>query len=66
MFNLNHVHVKWCLSKIQIKMINLQNEMAVKITKKVKYAMTLYHKINFYGNRGHIRTYVDNLISCVN
>ena len=45
MFNLNHVHVKWC-KKIQIKMINLQNEMAVKITKKVKYAMTLYHKIN--------------------
>ena len=46
MFNLNHVHVKWCLRKIQIKMINLQNEMAVKITKKVKYAMALYHKIN--------------------
>ena len=27
-------------------MINLQNEMAVKVTKKVKYAMALYHKIN--------------------
>ena len=27
-------------------MINLQNKMAVKVTKKVKYAMALYHKIN--------------------
>ena len=27
-------------------MINLQNKMAVKVTKKVKYAIALYHKIN--------------------
>ena len=27
-------------------MINLQNKTAVKVTKKVKYAMALYHKIN--------------------
>ena len=27
-------------------MINLQNKMAVKVTKKVKYATALYHKIN--------------------
>ena len=27
-------------------MINLQNNMAVKVTKKVKYAMALYYKIN--------------------
>ena len=40
------IHVKWCLREIQIKMINLQNKMAVKVTKKVKYATTLYHKIN--------------------
>ena len=26
-------------------MINLQDKMAVKVTKKVKYAMALYHKI---------------------
>ena len=30
----------------EIKMLNLQNKMAVKVTKKVKYAMALYHKIN--------------------
>ena len=29
-----------------MKMMNLQNKMAVKVTKKVKYAMALYHKIN--------------------
>ena len=29
-----------------MKMINFQNEMAVKVTKKVKYATALYHKIN--------------------
>ena len=28
------------------KTINLQNKMAVKVTKKVKYATALYHKIN--------------------
>ena len=27
-------------------MINIQYKMAVKVTKKVKYAMALYHKIN--------------------
>ena len=27
-------------------MISLQNRMAVKVTKKVKYAMALYHRIN--------------------
>ena len=27
-------------------MINLQNKMAVKVTKKVKYVVALYHKIN--------------------
>jgi len=27
-------------------MINLQNKMAVNVTKKVKFAMALYHKIN--------------------
>ena len=27
-------------------MINLQNKMAVKVTKKVEYATALYHKIN--------------------
>ena len=27
-------------------MINLQNKMAVKVTKKVKYATALYHKID--------------------
>ena len=32
--------------EIQIKTINLQNKMAVKVTKKVKYATALYHKIN--------------------
>ena len=29
-----------------MKMMNLQNKMAVKVTKKVKYATALYHKIN--------------------
>ena len=28
------------------KKINHQNKMAVKVTKKVKYAMALYYKIN--------------------
>ena len=32
--------------EIQVKVINLQNKMAVKVTKKVKYATALYHKIN--------------------
>ena len=27
-------------------MINLQNKMAVKVIKKIKYATALYHKIN--------------------
>ena len=27
-------------------MINFQNKMAVKVTKKVQYATALYHKIN--------------------
>ena len=31
---------------MQIKIINLQNKMAVKVTKKIKYAIALYRKIN--------------------
>jgi len=31
---------------MEIKMINIQNKMAVKVTKKIKYATALYHKIN--------------------
>ena len=30
---------------MQINMRNLKNKMAVKVNKKVKYAMALYHKI---------------------
>ena len=34
------IHVKWCLREI-----NLQNKMAIKVTKKVKYAITPYHNV---------------------
>ena len=37
--------------EIQVKMINLQIKMAVKVTKKVKYATALYHKIDATGSR---------------
>ena len=32
--------------EIQIKMTSFQNKMTIKVTKKVKYAMALHHKIN--------------------
>ena len=52
------IHVKWCLRKIQIKMINLQNNMAVMVTKKVKYAMALYHKINVTRSTFYMKSFM--------
>ena len=42
-------------SEVQIKIINLQNKMAVKVTKKVKYAMAhvQYHKIKLMSQGVH-------------
>ena len=40
------------------KMINLQNKMAVKVTKKVKYAMALYHKINVTKSIFYMESFV--------
>ena len=60
MFNVNHgfIHVKWCLREIQIKTINLQNKMAVKVTKKVKYATALYHKINATRSTFYMKSFM--------
>ena len=60
-----------------MKMINLQNKMAVKVTKKVKYATALYHKINatrstfymesfmLFSKSAHLLDYAALLISTV-
>ena len=39
-------------------MINLQNEMAVKVTKKVKYTMALNHKINATRSTFYMESFV--------
>ena len=39
-------------------MINLQNKMAIKVTKKVKYAMALYHKINVTGSTFYMDSFM--------
>ena len=52
------MHVKWCLWEIQIKKISLQNKMAVKVTKKVIYAMALYHKINVTRSTFYVESFM--------
>ena len=39
-------------------MINFQNRMAVKVTKKVKYAMALYHKINVARSTFYMESFI--------
>ena len=39
-------------------MMNLQNKMAVEVTKKVKYAMALYHKINATRSTFYIENFM--------
>ena len=41
-----------------MKMINLQNKMAVKVTKKVKYATALYHKINATRSTSYMESFM--------
>ena len=39
-------------------MIKLQNKMAIKVTKKVKDAMALYHKINVIRSTFYIESFM--------
>ena len=41
-----------------MKTINLSNKMAVKVTKMVKYAMALYHKINALRSTFYMESFV--------
>ena len=41
-------------------LINLQNKMVVKVAKKVKYAMALYHKINATRSTFHRESFMPN------